>query len=154
MGVKPVLRETQLRNQDLRLGASWVLMVLLNLSERRPIFTSKWTTAWHHGVRCLIEHPFVGKYVSASMCGQVCVGKDGSVRMGQQGCVGEDVLARMCWQVCVSKAVSARMCRQSCVGKDVLASICWQGCVGKCVSASMCWFNLELSATPPGFVQS
>ena len=26
-------------------------MVLLKLVEKWPIFTSKWTTTWHHGVR-------------------------------------------------------------------------------------------------------
>ena len=26
-------------------------MVLLNMVEKRLIFTSKWTTAWHHGER-------------------------------------------------------------------------------------------------------
>ena len=37
--------------QDVRPGPSWVLMVLLNLVENRLIFTSKWNTAWHHGMR-------------------------------------------------------------------------------------------------------
>ena len=31
-------------------------MVLLNLVEKRLISTTKWTTAWHHGVRD--AHPF------------------------------------------------------------------------------------------------
>ena len=43
--------KTKTANQDLRLGPSWVLMVLLNLVEKRLIFTSKWTITWHHGVR-------------------------------------------------------------------------------------------------------
>ena len=38
-------------HQDSRVGPSWVLMVLLNLVEEWLIFTSKWTTIWHHGVR-------------------------------------------------------------------------------------------------------
>ena len=29
---------------------SWVLVVTLSLVEKQLIFTSKWTTAWHHGV--------------------------------------------------------------------------------------------------------
>ena len=37
--------------QDLGRRPSLVLMVALNLVENRLLFTSKWSTAWHHGVK-------------------------------------------------------------------------------------------------------
>ena len=51
VGVKPPLGKIQLGNQNVPLGLSWVLMVLLNVAEKRPIFNSKWTMAWHHGMQ-------------------------------------------------------------------------------------------------------
>ena len=49
--VKPPLGKTQLGNQHFQLGLSWVLIVHLDLIEKKLTFTSKWTTAWYHGMR-------------------------------------------------------------------------------------------------------
>ena len=53
ISVRHLQWETQLGHpyQELRLGPNWVFMVLPKLVEKGLIFTSKWTTSWHHGVR-------------------------------------------------------------------------------------------------------